>query len=113
MRENIDCVMQNYKKRRLLIMEVKHYGASPDFAQKETYKTIHNALRLGLPKIDYTYLGCHLLQFTKKDFSDGAFLDQQPITESEFFTWIKNMLELETPDEGLDFSLVDHAIEQP
>jgi hypothetical protein len=66
--QDVDWLIRNYKTRRMLIIETKCNMGSLTGGQWDTYKTLDQALRHGLPAIGWQWLGCWVLTYEGATF---------------------------------------------
>jgi len=66
--QDIDWMIRNYRTKRMIVIEAKCNMASIPGGQWETYKTLDQALRVGLPAIGWQWLGCWVLTYPGATF---------------------------------------------
>jgi len=80
---DLDFILQNYKTKKVMLIEVKTRKSDCKIWQKKLFKNINNWLKKGIDE-NWQYLGFHLIQFENTCFKDGkSFFDYKEITENE------------------------------
>ena len=79
---NIDYVLEEFRSKKLQIIEEKSNGGSVGSGQGKTFEVIHQALRVAAPRIGYEYWGIFVLRFPRGiDIpGPGMMLNDRPIT---------------------------------
>jgi hypothetical protein len=84
---DIDFVVEEYKKKKMMIIEVKTFGKKDiHYGQKHIYSVLNSAMKHSYPN---NYTGCYLLVFS----------DNCP--DSSEFIWIRKFIE----EEGLLYQI--------
>lgn len=80
---NIDYLICNYIKKKIMLIEEKRFNSELTFAQTEAFKIINGFLSTGNFK-DYEYCGFHQLIFENTLPTDGKMIwDNIPIDEEK------------------------------
>ena len=81
---DIDFVLYNYKKKTIMLLELKQFGSVVKLWQRSLFEILHRSLLNGLPE-DYTYLGFHCITFPERGFDEQEHVkfDNTYITEKE------------------------------
>jgi hypothetical protein len=80
---DIDFVLYNYKKKVIMILEVKTRNSELKQWQRYFYKDLNGWLRKGM-SCDWDYRGIHLLRLENTNLYDGKiYFDNKEITENE------------------------------
>jgi hypothetical protein len=80
---DIDFVLQNFKERKVLILEVKSRGSVMRTGQKILYENLDKWIKNGI-KDGWEYFGFFFVQFENTSFKDGkCFLNYEQVTEQE------------------------------
>jgi hypothetical protein len=59
----LDYVLEDFKARRLMLLEEKQNGGIVHQAQRLTFALLDRTLRLAAPEVGYDYWGCYVLRF--------------------------------------------------
>lgn len=84
---DLDFILHNYKTRKLMLLEVKTYGASVSTWQRMLFDILDRALKNGCQD-DVEYLGFHVIRFQTNDFSGIVTLDGEPVEEDELIQFL-------------------------
>lgn len=80
---DLDFILQNYKTKKVALLEIKTRRADLKEWQKSLFRNVHNWISKGIGK-DWTYLGFFVIQFENTCFSDGkCYLNYKEISEKE------------------------------
>ncbi len=80
---DLDFIMENYKTKNLMLLEVKTRNADLKEWQRRLFENLDRWLKKGIDE-DWTYLGFHTLKFENTCFADGkCFFDNKQITEEK------------------------------
>lgn len=74
---DIDFVLFDYKRKRLMLLEVKTSRAEVPYAQQQIYQLLHRALLIAAPVMKLNYHGYHVLVMsnTAPDNSETIYVD--------------------------------------
>lgn len=80
---DLDFILQNYKTKKLMLLEIKTRHSDLKIWQKRLFKNLHKWINNGIDA-DWKYLGFHLIQFENTYFEDGkCFFDYKEISEKD------------------------------
>ena len=86
---DLDFCIYQYKKKDIMMLEIKQYKKELKKWQRELITILHQALLIGLKEVGYKYHGWHLIQFEKQFFNDGwCKLDNRIITEQKLIKFL-------------------------
>lgn len=78
---DLDFILQNYKTKKVMLLEIKTRKSDLKTWQKKLFKNIHNWVLKGIDK-DWEYLGFHVIQFENTNFNDGkVYFDYAQVSE--------------------------------
>jgi len=85
---DLDFILQNYKTKILMLLEVKTYNKIINNWQRKLFENLDKWIKNGIDK-DWNYLGFHIIRFEKTFFDDGkCWFDNHEVSEIE----LKNLL---------------------
>jgi len=87
---DLDFVLWDYIKKRVMLLEVKTHGSKCKEWQRRMWKNINRWLAAGVDD-GWEYMGFHLLVFAGKDFTSPIYFDYKQITEEK----LKSILSME------------------
>jgi len=67
---DLDFILQNYKTKKIMLLEIKTRGTDLKSWQKNLFRNMHNWIVKGITK-DWEYLGFHVIMFENTNFNDG------------------------------------------
>jgi hypothetical protein len=67
---DLDFILQNYKTKKFILLEVKTRGVEVKPWQYNLFKNLDKWISQGVDD-DWTYIGFHTLTFENSDFNDG------------------------------------------
>lgn len=80
---DLDFIFQNYKTKKVMLLEVKTRSAKLRKWQKILFANLDKWIKHGISK-DWQYLGFHTVRFENTDFNNGRVLfDNKLVTEKE------------------------------
>jgi hypothetical protein len=92
---DLDFILQNYKTKKIMLVEVKKFGANPKEWQKSLFTFLHNIFLVGVPLLscstkyrNWSYLGFHLITFKGSKLSEGLLLDKNEISEQDLIKFL-------------------------
>uniref|UniRef100_A0A6H1ZHI4 Uncharacterized protein n=1 Tax=viral metagenome TaxID=1070528 RepID=A0A6H1ZHI4_9ZZZZ len=90
---DLDFILQNYKTKVLMLLEIKTRNAELKTWQKSLFKKLSRWIKNGIDK-DWNYLGFHIIKFENTFFNDGkCWLDNKVVSESELKDILSAFLE--------------------
>ena len=91
--QDLDFIIQNYKAKKFLLLEIKTKGNQLTYAQRKFYDMLHKSL-IKTELYDWReYIWTHLLKFEWEGFSDwDVTLDWNIITEKELIEFFNDEL---------------------
>jgi len=80
---DLDFILQNYKTKKVILLEVKTRCSNLKIWQKQLFGNLDKWIANGISE-DWQYLGFHLIQFENTCFNDGkCFFDYKSINEKD------------------------------
>lgn len=80
---DLDFVLENYKTKKIMLVEIKTRNAQIRQWQRILFKNINKWISEGMDE-GWSYLGFHLIRFENTSFDDGkVFFDNKQVTEDE------------------------------
>lgn len=77
---NLDYVFEDFKKKRLMLVEEKRYNGALYHAQRLTFKVLDKMLRQVARSHGYDYWGFYLVVLAKELPEDGVRLNGNPVS---------------------------------
>lgn len=80
---DLDFIIENYKTKNLMLLEIKTRNAELKQWQKKLFSNLDKWIKKGIDE-DWNYLGFHLIKFENTFFTDGkCWFDNKIITEDK------------------------------
>lgn len=80
---DLDFILQNYKTKKLMLLEIKTRNAELRPWQYNLFKNLDRWIAKGID-LDWRYLGFHRIKFQNTFFNDGkCFYDDNEISEDD------------------------------
>jgi len=90
---DLDFILWNYKKKKMMFIEVKTNSHQPYQFQRIMFNHIAKWIKLGIAQCNegWQFLGYHEIVFERKHFDDGkCWLNHQPVTEQELIAFLSS-----------------------
>jgi len=80
---DLDFILQNYKTKTLMLLEVKTHNSKLKSWQSNLFKNLDRWIKNGIES-DWNYLGFHIVKFENTFFNDGnCYFDTKCVKEEE------------------------------
>ena len=88
---NLDYVIEDYRAKRIMLLEEKQQGGTLKYAQKETFRIVDDAMRRSARVQGYTYWGLYIIRFPQGITmpGPGMTLNERPISGEELQAHIR------------------------
>jgi len=80
---NLDYVFNDYKQKKVMLIEEKQYGGCLHYGQKEVIRLLNSVLEKTSSALGYEYWGFYLLQFNGDGPETGMKLNGVAISEDD------------------------------
>jgi hypothetical protein len=85
---DIDFVLWHKDLKQIMLIELKSYNTPVKSDQHYILNNLHKWIQKGIDS-DWTYKGCHLIQFEKFNFDNGkVYLNNNEVTEEELIEFL-------------------------